>query len=128
MEKEQFLLQMSKMEKLDNKNYNVNNQFKKGITDLLSMKFSNSHMKYLDPMHFEIQESKTFLKKNEKGKLEINYSDENKNCFYFYGIDHFSDSKRKTQFLKNKFKKIFEDYIEYANYLNSIINSEKKNK
>ena len=127
MEKEKFLHQLTKMEKLDNLNYNVNKQFEKGITDLLSMKFSNSHMKYLAPNHFEIQKPKTLLKKNEKGKLELKI-EENNNCYYFYGIDHFSDSKKKTQFLKNKFEKILTDYIEYANYLNSIINSDKKNK
>ncbi len=125
--KEQFLSKLKKMEKLDKMNCETNEKFSKGITTLMSMKFSNSNLKYLDPIYFGPQKATTFVSVKNNNFLETKFSQEDEN-FFFFGIDQFARSKKQTKFLKELFSQVFQHYVDYANYLNSVIYSDKKTK
>lgn len=130
-------LKLDKLEELDKHNQIAHKRFKTAIIKLLDAKTSNSGLKYLDP-EFYLDQAASTMTTIENGHIFAHNNKEEKFCISknsehlevldkpFKYIDTYTKDVTLMNRLQSMFKEVFDGYIEYANYLNSI--RDKKHK
>lgn len=122
---------LDKLEELDRRNADVHKKYNAAIMKLLNAKNSNSGLKYLDPEFFLEQAAATIVTE-DFGKLSTH--DNTKERFTAYSkkdevevlnkpfkyIDTYTKDVTLMNKLQTVFKEVLEEYIEHANYINSI--------
>ena len=136
--KQLLFAKMDRIEELNQKNYTVHEKFNKAIIRLMKAKQSNKCLKYLDADFYLEQPARKIIHNQhglltlEENKQGLTFSDTDetvepvKGDTTFKYIDTYTkDLKLKNQ-LETLFSEVLEGYIEYANYLNSIMNKKHK--
>ena len=118
MDFEQISQKMKKLQKLDQKNFEVHQKFNDAILQLVQAKLSTKALHFLEPQFYKEQSAKTTatIHQNNQVQLQLGELPE------FYGLAEHKVNVLKAQKLHELFQSVLVEYIAYSNYLKKIIN------